>query len=114
MKLGQVQVGSNQMLRITRLAHRKSYLVIICPNLHEKLTKIEIWFYLPLFGYKIPVLSIFSLTYLYLPLFTYIWLYLGLITLIWTYLPLIVLILPYVPHSPDMHSSIKIAPLCKI
>ena len=42
---------------------------------------------LPLFGPKIPFLSIFSLTYLYLPLFTYIWLYLGLITLIWAYLP---------------------------
>ena len=40
-----------------------------------------IWFYLPLFGPKIPFF-IFSLTYLYLPLFTYIWLYLGLITLI--------------------------------
>ena len=31
-KLGQVQVGSNI----------KSYLVIICPNSHEKLTKSEI------------------------------------------------------------------------
>ena len=29
-----------------------------------------------------PLLSIFSLTYLYLPLFTYMWLYFGLITLI--------------------------------
>ena len=41
--------------------------VIICSNL-------------PLFGPKIPFLSIFILTYLYLPLFTYIWLnypYLG-------------------------------------
>ena len=27
------------LLRITHLAHRKSYLVIICPNSHEKLTK---------------------------------------------------------------------------
>ena len=27
------------LLRITRLAHRKSYLIIICPNSHEKLTK---------------------------------------------------------------------------
>ena len=40
-KLGQVVVGSN-MLRITHLAHRRSYLVITCPNLHEKLTKSEI------------------------------------------------------------------------
>ena len=30
------------LLRITRLAHRKSYLVIICLNSHEKLTKGEI------------------------------------------------------------------------
>ena len=30
------------LLRITHLAHRKSYLVIICPNAHEKLTKSEI------------------------------------------------------------------------
>ena len=29
-------------LRITRLAHRKSYLVISCPNAHVKLTKIII------------------------------------------------------------------------
>ena len=49
---------------------------------------------------KIPFLSIFSLTYLYLPLFTYIWLYLGFITLIWAYLPLIALILPNMPYSP--------------
>ena len=51
-KLGKVQVGSNiakrdlksaqTLLRITHLAHRKSYLVIICPNSHEKLTKSEI------------------------------------------------------------------------
>ena len=27
---------------VTRLAHRKSYLVIICPHSHDKLTKIEI------------------------------------------------------------------------
>ena len=30
------------LLRIIHLAHRKSYLVIICPNSHEKLTKSEI------------------------------------------------------------------------
>ena len=30
------------LLRITHLAHRKSYLLIICPNSHEKLTKSEI------------------------------------------------------------------------
>ena len=29
------------LLRITHLAHRKTYLVIICPNSHEKLTKSE-------------------------------------------------------------------------
>ena len=42
-KLGQVQVGS-KLLRITHLAHRKSYLVIICPNSHEKFIKNEIRF----------------------------------------------------------------------
>ena len=30
------------LLRITHLAHRKSYIVIICSNSHEKLTKIKI------------------------------------------------------------------------
>ena len=40
-KLGQVQVGST-LLRITLLAHGKSYLIIICLNSHEKLTKREI------------------------------------------------------------------------
>ena len=30
------------MLKITRSAPRKSYLVIICPNSHEKLTKSKI------------------------------------------------------------------------
>ena len=29
------------LLRITRIAHRKSYLVIICPNSHANLTKSE-------------------------------------------------------------------------
>ena len=38
-KLGQVQVGSNIA---QNLAHRKSFLVIIFPNSHEKLTKSEI------------------------------------------------------------------------
>ena len=39
----QVKFRSVQtLLRITHLAHRKSYLVIICPNSHEKLTKSEI------------------------------------------------------------------------
>ena len=31
--------SENESWRITHLAHRKSYLVIICPNSHEKLTK---------------------------------------------------------------------------
>ena len=30
------------IVSVTHLAHRKSYLVIICPNAHDKLTKIEI------------------------------------------------------------------------
>ena len=42
-----------------------------------------IWFYLPLFGPKMPCLSIFGITYLHLPLFTYIWPNVALITLIW-------------------------------
>ena len=42
-KLGQVQVGSNIAQNHSyHLAHRRSYLVIICPNTHEKLTKNEI------------------------------------------------------------------------
>ena len=71
-------------------------------NRQLKLGKVIIcWLaYLPLIGPKLPFLSIFSLTYLYVPLVTYIWLYLGLITLIWAYLPLIALILAYVPYSP--------------
>ena len=40
-QLGQVEVGSN-IAQITYLAHRKSYLVSICHNSHEKLTKSEI------------------------------------------------------------------------
>ena len=36
MKLGQVEVCLDIIIR---LAHRKSYLVIICPNSHEKSTK---------------------------------------------------------------------------
>ena len=34
--------SENESWRITHLAHRKSYMVIICPNSHEKLTKSEI------------------------------------------------------------------------
>ena len=63
-------------------------------------SEIRLSYYLLQFGFiypylapKIPFLSIFSITYLYLPLFTYIWMYLGLITVIWAYLPLIALIL---------------------
>ena len=42
-KLTKIKIRSVQtLLRITHLAHRKSYLVIICPNSHEKLTKTEI------------------------------------------------------------------------
>ena len=39
----QVKLGVGwTLLKITCLTHKKSYLVIICPNSHEKLTKIEI------------------------------------------------------------------------
>ena len=41
MKLGQVEIGSN-IAQNTHLAHLKSYLVIICPDAYEKLTKGEI------------------------------------------------------------------------
>ena len=60
--------------------------------------------YPPLFGPKIPLLSIFSLTYLYLAVFRLNYPYLGIIAL----------------NCPDfiftlyMHSSIETAPLCKI
>ena len=39
-KLGQIGVGSNILLKITCLAYMKSYLVIICPISHEKLIKV--------------------------------------------------------------------------
>ena len=43
LKLGQLKLEVvRTLLRITRLTHRKSYLIIICPNSHEKLTKSEI------------------------------------------------------------------------
>ena len=105
------------MLRITHPAHRKSYLVIIFPNSHDKLTNSEIRssYYLLQFGFIYPYLATKYHCYPYLALVTYIWLYLGLITLIWAYLPLIALILPYVPYSPSyMHSAIETPPLCKI
>ena len=51
-KLGQVQVGSN-------IAQNHSYLVIICPNSHEKLTKSEIRlsYYLLQFDFIHPYLA---------------------------------------------------------
>ena len=161
--LGQAGVGSNSAQNHSS-SPRKSYLVIICPNSHEKLTKSEIksswsrfkhcsklldvwpvgnhiwpllapitwkcdriwsyvkllfapiWFYLPLFGPKIPFLSILSLTYLHLPLCICVCHNVALITLIWSYLPLIALIyLPCVPHSPGICvvSSIETAPVWK-
>ena len=42
-KLNYVKLESiSTLLRITQLAYRKSYLVIMCPNAHEQLTKSEI------------------------------------------------------------------------
>ena len=41
MKLGQVEIGSN-IAQNTHLAHLKSYLIIICPNSYEKLTKVKL------------------------------------------------------------------------
>ena len=50
LKLCQVQVGSNIA---QNHSSNKSYLVITCPNSHEKLTKIEIRssYYLVQFGF---------------------------------------------------------------
>ena len=99
MKLGQVEVGSNIAQN-----HSSSLSEIISghylQNSHEKLTKYEIrsllfapiWFYLPLFGPKIPYMSIFSLIYQHSLLFTNIWSYVALINLNLSYLPLITLI----------------------
>ena len=52
-KLGQVQVGSNIAQKHSSSPSMKSYLVIICPNSHEKLTKSEIRssYYLLQFGF---------------------------------------------------------------
>ena len=41
-KLGQVEVGSNIAQNHSSSSYIKSYLVIICPNSYEKLTKSEI------------------------------------------------------------------------
>ena len=79
------------LLKITRLAYRKSYLAIIGPNSHEKLTKYELGLVticsnLVLSTLICPqntILSIFRLTYLHLPLFTYVWHNLALIDQIW-------------------------------
>ena len=116
-KLGKVQVGSNIAQNHSSSPIRKSYLVIICPNLHEKFTKCEflvkllfapIRFYLPLFGPKIPVLSIFSLTYLYLAVFRLNYPYLGIFALNCPDFTICALFTLY------MYSSIETAPLCKI
>ena len=77
-KLDQVVVGSN-MLRITHLAHRRSYLVITCPNLHENQKLLlgksaPIWVYL--IWHQYIILPIVSFIYLYFPLFGFIYPYL--------------------------------------
>ena len=41
-KLGQVQVGSNIAQNHSSSPYEVIYLVIICPNSHEKFTKTEI------------------------------------------------------------------------
>ena len=84
-KLVQIGVGSN-IAQITRLASKKSYMVITAPNSHEKFTKYEIRYshYSPQFvfvyhnlaQYTIcDNLTIFSLTYPYLQLFSIVCLY---------------------------------------
>ena len=78
------------------------------------MTFAPIWFNLPLFGPKIQLLSIFSLTYLHVPLFTYIWLYLVIFALncfeltIWAIFTLQSL------HRGHRYSSIETAPLSKM
>ena len=79
------------MLRITHLASRKSYLFIICPISHEKLTKSEIResHHVPLFGFILP--SYFAPIYHFGPdlaLFIYIVKHLAIFTNIYPYLPL--------------------------
>ena len=117
-KLGQVQLCSN----ITHLAHWKSYLVIICPNSHQKSTKSEIRssYYLLQFGFIYPYLAqkYNFCPYLALLIFTTIYLYLAVFRLnypyFWVYLPLIALILPYVPYSPYTCILLLRLHLCKI
>ena len=107
-QLGKVGVGRT-LLRITHLASRKSYLFIVCPIWHEKLTKSEIRqsHYVSLFGfiysYFAPIYHFgpdLSLVDLYFLIFSFIYLYLPTFSLIWLYLPSIAIIWPYMPYSP--------------
>ena len=41
-KLGQVQIGSNIAQNHSSSLYGKPYLVIVCPNSHDKLTKSQI------------------------------------------------------------------------
>ena len=110
------------MLRITHLAHRKSYLVIIFPNSYSQLTKSEIRssYYLLQFGLIYPYLApkYHFCPYLALRIFTTIYLYLTIFRLNYPDLGIFAL------NCPDfticaiftlyMHSSIETALLCKI
>ena len=79
-KLGKVGVGSN-LLRITHLTSRKSYLFIIYPNSHDKLSnRLGKVIMFPLFGF---IYSYFApiyhfgpdlVMYLYFPIFSFIYL----------------------------------------
>ena len=102
--------------------HRKSYLVIICPKSHEKLTKSEIRssYYFLQFDFIYPYLAAkyHFCQYLALPIFTTIYLYLAVFLLNYLYLGIFAL------NCPDfticaiftlfMYPSIETAPLCKI
>ena len=95
------------MLKITRLASRKSYLFIIDPNLHEKLsTKGKDL----LFNEGIWLLNMAGLTLHWIALFTYIYPHLALFAPIWLYLPYYLTI--YAIYTLHIYSSSKTAPLC--
>ena len=97
------------LLRITHIAHRKSYLVIICPNSHEKLTKsvIRSLLFSPIWLYqRLPFLSIFTYIYLNLAVFRLNCPYLGIFALNCADFTICAIFTPY------MYSSIETAPLC--
>ena len=82
----EIRTSWRSLLKITRLAYRKSYLAVIGPNPHEKLTKYEIRqsYHLLQFCFIDPYL----VPYYFCP-------YLALLTNIYHYLPIIGINYPY-------------------